>query len=102
MAEFGLLPGPAAAPIKPPLVVEDIRPNSGHMQLNHPTPCEGFFEPAVQLGDWVKQGDVIGTVVDFLGERKEVVHAQYGGLVIVLHTFARIDPGVSVAVIMET
>ena len=101
MAEFGLLPGPAVAPIKPPLVVEDIRPNSGHMQLNHPTPCEGFFEPAVQLGDWVKQGDVIGTVVDYLGERKEVVHAQYGGLVIVLHTFARIDPGVSVAVIME-
>ena len=102
MAEFEMLPGPVSSPAEPPLVVEDIRPDSGHMQLNHPTPCEGFFEPAVQLGQWVKTGDIIGTVVvDHLGQRREVVRAQYGGLVIVLHTFARIDPGVSVAVILE-
>ena len=102
MAEFGLLPGPAVSPAKPPLVIEDDRPGSGHMQLNHPTPCEGFFEAAVELGQRVEKGDVLGTVVDFLGERKEVVRALYAGRVIVLHTFPRIDAGVSVAVVMDT
>jgi predicted deacylase len=102
MAEFGLLPGPVVPMAETPIVVEDSRPGSGHMQLNHPTPCGGFFEPAVQLGQRVIKGDKLGTVVDLLGKRVEVIHALYGGLVIVLHTFCRVDSGVSVAVILET
>ena len=102
MAEFGLLPGPAVSPSEPPLIVEDSRPGSGHMQLNHPTPCGGFFDPAVKLGQRVQKGDVLGTVVDLLGKKTEVIHALYGGLVIVLHTFPRVESGVSVAVILET
>ncbi len=102
MAEFGLLPGPAVSPAEPPLVVEDSRPGSGHMQLNHPTPCGGFFDPAVKLGQRVQKGDVLGTVVDLLGKKTEVIYALYGGLVIVLHTFPRVESGVSVAVILET
>jgi predicted deacylase len=86
----------------PPLVVEDPRPGSGHMQVNHPAPGEGFFEPLVELGQHVTAGQVLGTVTDVLGRSVETVRAAYGGLVLVLHTFARIDAGTSVAVVLPT
>lgn len=102
MAEFGLLDRPVNAMLEPPIVVEDNRPGSGHMQLNHPSPCEGFFDPVVQLGQRVQAGEILGSVVDVLGHRVEPIYARYAGIVIVLHTFPRIDAGVSVAVILDT
>ncbi len=102
MIAFGLLAGTPTPPAELPLVVEDDRPGSGHMQLNHPAPCAGFFEPSVHLGQRVLQGDTLGTVVDVLGARPEIVRARYGGLVIVLHSFPRVEAGASVAVILET
>ncbi len=102
MAEFGMLHGRAAPAGEPQLVVEDDRPGSGHMQVNHPAPCEGFFEPAVALGTQVRAGDVLGRVVDPLGQRIEMIRARYTGMVIVLHTFPRVEAGTSVAVVLET
>lgn len=102
MFEFGLLAGQPVLPVEPPLIVEDDREGSGHMQLNHPAPCDGFFDPAVKLGQKVDAGEVIGTILDPLGKTMEIMRAQYGGLVIVLHTFPRVDKGVSVAVILGT
>jgi predicted deacylase len=102
LADVGVI-GAAPAAIGPePLVVEDSRPGSGHMQVNHPSPAEGFFEPAVALGQRVRERDALGTVTDVLGRTVETVRAAYGGLVIVLHTFARVDAGTSVAVILPT
>lgn len=72
------------------------------MQVNHPSPIEGFFEPAVTLGQEVCAGDVLGTVCDPLGHRDESVHSRYTGTVIVLHTFPRVEEGTSVAVVLET
>jgi predicted deacylase len=92
----------ALPPVAAPLVVEDSRPGAGHMQANHPSPCEGFFEPAVVLGQAVREGDPLGTVTDPLGHRVEPIRARYGGVVLVLHTFARIDARESVAVILPT
>ena len=88
----------SALPVR---VVEDDRPSSGHMQINHPAPCEGFFDPAVELGQSVQAGQLFGTVVDLLGERREVVRAAHTGIVLVLHTFARVDVGESLGVILE-
>jgi len=102
MAEFGLLENAAVPPAEPPLISEDDRPGSGHMQINHPAPCGGFFEASVELGQHVHANDVLGRVIDPLGKRVEVIRARYAGMVIVLHTFARVDDGVSVAVILET
>ena len=85
-----------------PLIVEDSRPGSGHMQVNHPVAVEGFFEPAVELGQRVHAGEPLGTVTDALGRRVEPIRAAYAGLVVVLHTFARVDAGDSVAVVVET
>ena len=101
MVELGLLDGSPDIP-RPPLIVEDHRPGAGHMQINHPSPCEGFFEPALVLGQRVRIGDLIGTVCDVLGQRVERIESRYTGLVIVLQTFATVSAGASVAVVMET
>ncbi|MFN7805840.1 MAG: hypothetical protein ACK5TO_17610, partial [Planctomycetaceae bacterium] len=82
-------------------VVEDDRPSAGHMQINHPTPQGGFFEAAVRLGDRVVTGARLGTVYDPLGRTPVPIHARYAGQVIVLHTYARIEPDTSVAVVLE-
>jgi len=39
-------------------VIEDTRPGFGHMQVCHPASVDGFFEPAVALGQQVRgQGE---------------------------------------------
>jgi predicted deacylase len=86
----------------PPRVVEDPRPGAGHMQVNHPSPVEGFFDPMVTLGQAVKAGDELGTVCDLLGHRVETIRSRYTGIVIVLHTFPRVEEGTSVAVVLES
>jgi len=107
MVEFGLLEaeemghGKQAGHGDEPQVVEDNRPGAGHMQVNHPAPCEGFFDPAVGLGQRVAAGDVLGTVSDLIGKQVETIRSRYTGMVIVLHTFPRVEAGVSVAVVME-
>ena len=68
---------------------------------DNPSPCEGFFEPAVVLGQRVRIGDLIGTVCDVLGQRVERIESRYTGLVIVLHTFPTVAKDDSVAVVME-
>lgn len=101
LVEMGML----AAHGKPafePLVVEDPRPNSGHMQINHPAPMEGFFNCAVRLGQRVRPGDPLGTVTNLLGDRTESVVASQSGLLIVLRTFSRVAAGDSLGVVLET
>lgn len=101
MRELGFLEEPVWPPAEDVVQVEDERPGAGHMQVNHPVPFAGFFEPLVHLGQWVRAGDLLGTVCDETGERRANVSARYDGIVIVLHTFSRVDAETSVAVIME-
>ena len=83
-------------------VLEDDRDNSGHLQINHPTPMSGFFEPAVVLGDEVEKGALIGEVVDHLGDQRHKIHATSSGIIIVLRALPQIDKGEMTAVILET
>jgi len=101
MIELGLLDGTPDVP-RTPLIVEDHRPGAGHMQINHPAPCDGFFQPTVTLGQQVRVGDLLGTVCDVLGQRVERIESRYTGVVIVLQTFPTVIAGASVAVVMET
>lgn len=103
LREFKMLPRLPGKPlVAEPWIVEDRRAGSGHMQVNHPAPRAGFFEPAVQLGQSVNEGDVLGTVTDLLGLEVVAVRARYTGVVIVLHSFPRVAAGTSVAVVLET
>jgi predicted deacylase len=91
-------------PIRPdwePIIAEDDRPNSGHMQVNLPAPWPGFFEPAVELGQRVLAGQLFGTVFDTLGAARAEVFAPHAGLVIVLHSFARVDANESLGVVLD-
>jgi predicted deacylase len=103
LREFDLLPKlPTQTPAPEPWIVEDERPGSGHMQINHPSPCAGFFHPLIDLGQIVHEGDVLGTVSDPLGQHVETIRARYTGTVIVLHTFPRVAAETSVAVILDS
>jgi predicted deacylase len=100
MAELGMLDRPRAAS-RVRHIVEDARADSGHLQICHPSPQDGYFEPAVQLGDRVAAGDVLGTVCDTLGTSRETVWASHGGLVLVLRSFPQVKAGDSLAVVLE-
>ncbi len=101
MRELGNLPGPVECPATPMILAEDDRPGAGHMQVQLPAPCEGFFEPAVTLGQRVNEGDPFGWVSDLLGSRRETVFCPYAGIVIVLHTFSRVGENDSLGVILD-
>jgi predicted deacylase len=83
------------------LVVEDDRPGSGHLQIHHPAPMSGFFEPAVALGDRVTAGDCLGHVSDVLGDDVRPIAAEQSGLVLGLRIFPRVLAGDALAVILE-
>jgi predicted deacylase len=103
LADLGVTSGEdRPQPGEAPLIVEDPRPDSGHMQARHPAPREGFFEAAVALGARVSRGDMLGTVSDVLGREVVAVEAEHSGVVLVLRTAARVSAGDGLAVVLET
>jgi predicted deacylase len=101
MASLGMLEQPPE-PDAVRWVVEDPRPNSGHMQRCYPAPAAGCFEAAVHLGQHVIPGQLIGFVVDPLGNAHHEVFANEDGLILVLRTFPSVQQGDSLAVILDT
>ena len=71
------------------------------MQICNPSPVTGYFEAAVELGDRVRIGDLIGTVCDHVGETTHRIEAQQNGLVLVLRTFPRVHKGETVGVVLD-
>jgi len=100
MALLGMIDLPAPTP-QITHTVEDIRPNSGHMQICNPSPCDGYFHPAIGLGDAIQQGELLGTVTDLDGA-EHPVHADIGGILLTMRTFPRVRAQDSVGVILET
>jgi len=82
-------------------VVEDERKNSGYMQIQNPAPFDGFFDPAVSLGQRVAAEETLGTVTDVLGDRVETVRAQQAGIVLTLKTFSRVNQDDGLVVVVE-
>ncbi len=98
MGWLGLLSRPASTS-NVAHVIEDPRPDSGHMQLCHPAPVSGFFEPVVQLGQHLQVGDPLGTISNILGDDIQTVLAQESGILLTLRTFASVNAGDALAVI---
>jgi len=99
-AELGLLDR-SRRPSAVRHVVEDDRPESGHLQVCHPSPIAGLFEPCVVLGERVLRGDAIGTVTDTSGMQAEPIKSAREGIVLCLRSLARVEEGDSLAVILE-
>jgi len=101
MAEYGMIDDAPKRPAITPLLVEDGRTNSGHLQRQHPAPSAGFFEPAVSLGQWVERGEYLGTVCDLLGNSRVSILAENAGIVLMLRTLARVEVGTALAAILS-
>ena len=84
------------------IVAEDRRPESGHLQRGHPSPSEGYFEPAVQLGQRLHRGDLLGTVCDSLGKCVEPIRSNESGVVLMLRALPSVQAGDALAVVIET
>jgi predicted deacylase len=102
LVDLGMIDGELALSPDDPLVVEDARPHSGHMQIQHPAPCGGLFEAVARLGQRVQEGEILGTVADLPGPDVVPVVADRAGIVLVLRAFARVAQGESLAVVLET
>ncbi len=100
MAELGMIQRDAP-PSRIAHVVEDGRADSGHMQIQNPSPCDGYFETAVRLGDSVTNGQLLGAVTDALGKNVVPVQTREEGIVLVLRTFPAVREGDSLAVVLE-
>jgi predicted deacylase len=83
------------------IVVEDPRPNSGHMQSNYPSPAAGYFEPAVELGQPISIGQPLGWIIDALGHTRHEILAAQTGRILVLRTFPAVQTNDPLAVILE-
>lgn len=100
LAEFGMIDRPILEAVVE-RIVEDPRPDSGHMQVCNLSPLTGAFEPAVKLGQIVQKGELLGTVRDTLGGESCEMFSPYDGLVLVLRTFPRVREGETVGVIVD-
>lgn len=102
LIDLDVIDGDVEAPAISSLVVEDPRVGSGHMQVQHPSPCVGFFEHVVTLGQRVQVGDLLGTVSDPLGRDSVPVQAERSGVVLVLRAVPKVSAGDALAVVLET
>jgi len=106
MAELGMLDESvelqSTSPAIAPKVVEDPRPDSGHLQIHHPAPCGGYFRPAKRLGDFVSQGETLGWIVDLVGNELATISANQSGTILLLSDCPIIAPGDALAVILES
>ncbi|MHC4406042.1 MAG: succinylglutamate desuccinylase/aspartoacylase family protein [Planctomycetota bacterium] len=83
-------------------VVEDDRPESGHLQVCYPAPSGGLFEPSVEVGQRVTPGDRLGRVVDWTTGRSEPVLSTQSGIILCRRVFSRVEAGDSLGVVLET
>jgi predicted deacylase len=100
MSHLGMLKAPAKTS-RVQHVIEDDREQSGHLQINHPAPSAGFFEPAVTLGQMIEGGQPLGEIVDPLGDAPVSVAATHSGIVAVLRSFPSVNKGDSLATVIE-
>ncbi len=82
-------------------VVEDVRDQSGHIQVNYQSPMDGYFSPSITLMQQVVPGDILGTVTDMLGDRVEEIVSVHGGLVLCLRVFNSVLEGDSLGAVLE-
>lgn len=76
-------------------IVEDGREASGHLQVMHPAPTSGFFEPSIELGQPVAAGDVWGRIVDPFGETIGEILTAESGLALFLRAVPAVQQGES-------
>ena len=92
LAYLGLIK--ADFPTDPPsYCFETLGNESGHLQLDHPSPTSGLFVPAVGLWDRVKEGDNLGQIRHPDGTVLAEVKSDRTGRVLFMRTLPRVFSG---------
>jgi len=89
-----------AAPVSARYTVEDHRAGSGHLQVQYPSPADGYFETCVQLMDAVGVGEPLGSIVGPMGEVLATVSAREAGLVLMLRNMPSVRRNEPLATIL--
>jgi len=82
-------------------ICEDGQPGAGYMQVCHPSPHAGVFQPELQLGDQVNAGEPLGTVTDLVTHERSIIPAELSGKVLTLRSVARVEQGTGLGVIVD-
>lgn len=87
LAHLDMVPGP---------IVNTVKRSFSEQHQAIRSEIEGMWYPAIKLGDWVTEDQVVGTIRDYFGEELGQVKAVFSGLVTVLRT----SPAVSVNTVL--
>lgn len=85
-----------------PETIEDSRDQSGVLQVQHPSPVDGYFNPIAPLGKRTKIDDEIGFVEDERGGRRIPVRAAESGVLVMLREWRYVVAGDALAAIAST
>lgn len=81
-------------------VVEDPRDQSGHLQVNYPSPLDGVFAPSVAIGARIERGKPLGRVCNPVTTQSATITAEESGLVVMLRASARVRVSDALATIV--
>lgn len=96
---LGLVPGQVR--LSPHRVMRESRvPDEGHLQIDHPAPCDGILMSLVKLGAWVRRGERIGEVQPLSGAGSQIVRALRSGRVVLIRRQRSVRKGDALAVIV--
>lgn len=73
----------------------------GHLQIDHPAPCSGLFLLQVDLWDLVREGQIVGRIVDFAGRERTTIRARRSGHVILVRHWPSVREGDPLLVVVE-
>ncbi|MBN8822349.1 MULTISPECIES: succinylglutamate desuccinylase/aspartoacylase family protein [unclassified Spirosoma] len=73
--------------------VEDYRDNSGYLQAMMPSPIDGIFVGEVILGQYVKQGDRWGRVIDVINGAEVEVFCDKDGMAFLRRELVNVKQG---------
>lgn len=89
-------------PGKPePVPVELHLSGDGDLDRGAAAASRGFFVPAVELLDTIRQGDEVGRLLNLAGDTVEVFHAPRDGVVAMIRAFPVVGPGDPVFLLAE-
>lgn len=84
----------------PPWLRETTEGQEGHLQVDHPAPRRGLFQPSVAVWDEVAEGDPLGMLSNPGGYEVTEIRAERGGRVACLRTAPPVDEGEFLAVVV--
>lgn len=100
MAAIKMLSGPEL-PNTVRFSVEDRRPGSGHLQICHPAPADGLFEPVAELGSELVTGAQVGYFTRDGSTKRVVIAAESSGRLVAIRSLPRVTLGEGLAVIVN-